>query len=166
MYTIKEVAEKMEVSEHTLRFWAKSGFFPFIKRNEHNIRLFSDDDLGWVRIVKCQRSVGTENKAIKRYIDLCIVGDSTIPERYGIIQATKIKALKQMEDLKQQLELLDYKEQYYQNLIKNDLNDEWNPMNHNRPETNVVQFLNMFLYHDFMSFMQRIFFSSQKYMCV
>lgn len=138
MYTIKEVAEKMGVSEHTLRFWAKSGFFPFIKRNEHNIRLFSDDDLGWVRIVKCLRSVGTENKAIKRYIDLCIVGDSTIPERYGIIQATKIKALKQMEDLKQQLELLDYKEQYYQNLIKNDLNDEWNPMNHNRPETNVV----------------------------
>lgn len=153
MYTIKEVAEKMEVSEHTLRFWAKSGFFPFIKRNEHNIRLFSDDDLGWVRIVKCLRSVGTENKAIKRYIDLCIVGDSTIPERYGIIQATKIKALKQMEDLKQQLELLDYKEQYYQNLIKNDLNDEWNPMNHNRPETNVVKFLNMFLHHDFMSFM-------------
>lgn len=27
MYTIKEVAEKMDVSEHTLRFWAKSGFF-------------------------------------------------------------------------------------------------------------------------------------------
>ena len=29
MYTIKEVAEKMDVSEHTLRFWAKSGFFYF-----------------------------------------------------------------------------------------------------------------------------------------
>ena len=27
MYTIKEVADKMEISEHTLRFWAKSGFF-------------------------------------------------------------------------------------------------------------------------------------------
>lgn len=40
MYTIKEVADKMEISEHTLRFWAKSGFFPFIKRNENNIRLF------------------------------------------------------------------------------------------------------------------------------
>ena len=51
MYTIKEVAEKMEVSEHTLRFWAKSGFFPFIKRNEHNIRLFSDDDLGCVKLI-------------------------------------------------------------------------------------------------------------------
>ena len=25
MYTIKEVAEKMDISEHTIRFWAKNG---------------------------------------------------------------------------------------------------------------------------------------------
>lgn len=138
MYTIKEVAEKMDVSEHTLRFWAKSGFFPFIKRNENNIRLFSDSDLDWVRIVKCLRSVGTENKAIKRYIDLCIIGDTTIPERYGIIQATKIKAQQQMEELKQQMDLLDYKEKYYQNLIKNNLKDGWNPMNNMTLESEAV----------------------------
>ena len=73
MYTIKEVAEKMDISEHTLRFWAKSGFFPFVKRNQNNIRQFSDNDLEWVKIVKCLRSVGTENKAIKRYIDLSLL---------------------------------------------------------------------------------------------
>ena len=134
MYTIKEVANKLDISEHTLRFWAKSGFFPFIKRNENNIRLFSDNDLDWVRIVKCLRSVGTENKAIKRYIDLCIQGDSTIPERYGIIQATKSKAEKQMLELQQQLDLLHYKEKYYQNLIKNNLKDGWNPMNNQNSE--------------------------------
>lgn len=129
MYTIKDVAEKMDVSEHTLRFWAKSGFFPFIKRNENNIRIFSENDLEWVRIVKCLRSVGTENKAIKRYIDLCIKGDSTIPERYGIIHSTKIKAQQQMEELQKQLDLLNFKESFYQNLIKNNLKDTWNPMN-------------------------------------
>ena len=138
MYTIKEVADKMDVSEHTLRFWAKSGFFPFIKRNENNIRLFSDTDLEWVKIVKCLRAVGTENKAIKKYIDLCIIGDSTIKERYEIICATKQKALQQMQDLKQQLDLLDYKEQFYQNLIKNDLEDIWNPMNKISPKDKVV----------------------------
>lgn len=132
MYTIKEVAEKMDVSEHTLRFWAKSGFFPFVKRNENNIRMFSEDDLNWVKIVKCLRSVGTENKAIKKYIDLCIVGDSTISERYKIIQATKQKALQQMEELKKQLDLLDFKEKFYQNLIENNLEDTWNPMNQNK----------------------------------
>lgn len=138
MYTIKEAADKMEISEHTLRFWAKSGFFPFLKRNQNNIRLFSEEDLAWVKMVKCLRAVGTENKAIKRYIDLCIIGDSTIPERYGIIQATKIKALQQMEDLKQQLEHLNYKEKYYQNLIKNNLKDGWNPMNNIEPAEKAV----------------------------
>lgn len=129
MYTIKEVAEKMDISEHTLRFWAKSGFFPFVKRNQNNIRQFSDNDLEWVKIVKCLRSVGTENKAIKRYIDLCIVGDSTIEERYKIILGTKEKALMQMDELKKQLAILEYKESFYKNLIKNNLKDTWNPMN-------------------------------------
>ena len=129
MYTIKDVAEKMDVSEHTWRFWSKSGFFPFVKRDKNNIRMFSEDDLAWVRIVKCLRSVGTENKAIKRYIDLCIQGDSTIKERYQIILDTKAKALEQLEELHKQIDLLNYKENFYKNLIKNNLNDAWNPMN-------------------------------------
>ena len=137
MYTIKEVAEKMDISEHTLRFWAKSGFFPFVKRKQNNIRQFSDNDLEWVKIVKCLRSVGTENKAIKRYIDLCIVGDSTIEERYKIILGTKEKALMQMDELKKQLAILEYKENFYKNLIKNNLKDTWNPMNSVTPNDKV-----------------------------
>ncbi len=135
MYTIKEVADKLDISEHTLRFWAKSGLFPFIKRNENNVRLFSENDLDWVRIVKCLRSVGTENKAVKKYIDLCLVGDSTINERYGIIKATKLKAEQQMKDLQKQLDLLEFKENYYKNIIKNNLSDEWNPMNKTEHES-------------------------------
>ena len=134
MYTIKEVSNIMDVSEHTLRFWAKSGFFPFIKRDENNIRLFSQSDLEWVKIVKCLRSVGTENKAINRYIDLCIIGDSTIKERFEIIKATKQKAQQQMNDLKKQLDILEYKEGYYKNLIKNNSSDAWNPMNNLQEE--------------------------------
>ncbi len=129
MYTTKEVSQKMDVSEHTLRFWAKCGFFPFVKRDENNIRQFTESDLEWVKIVKCLRSVGTENKAIKKYIDLCIIGDSTIPERFEIIKETKNNALKKMAELKQQLDLLDYKETFYKNLMENNLKDTWNPMN-------------------------------------
>lgn len=138
MYTIKEVADKMDISEHTLRFWAKSKFFPFVKRDKNNIRIFSEDDLAWVRIVKCLRSVGTENKAIKRYIDLCIIGDSTISERYEIIQNTKQKAIQQMKELQNQLDLLEYKEKFYQNLIENNLEDSWNPMNNKQQEAEAV----------------------------
>lgn len=129
MYTIKEAADMMNVSEHTLRFWAKNGFIPDIIRDRNNIRLFSEHTLGWVKIVKCLRNVGVDLKSVKKYIDLCLVGDSTINERYEIILETKRKALEQMDDLKKQLELLDYKENYYKNLINNNLNDKFNPVN-------------------------------------
>lgn len=129
MYTIKEVAKKINISEHTLRFWAKSDFFPFIKRSESNIRLFDDNDLEWVKIVKCLRLVGVENKAIKKYIDLCVIGDSTIKNRYRIITETKKKTQKQIKNLKEQLSLLEYKEKFYKNLMDNNIKDSWNPMN-------------------------------------
>ena len=129
MYTIKEVAEKANVSEHTLRFWAKSGFFPFIKRSETNVRLFDNNDLEWVKIVKCLRVVGMDTKSLKQYIELCVKGDSTIDERYKIISATKAKTQKQINSLKEQLSLLDYKENFYKNIIDNNLEDSWNPMN-------------------------------------
>lgn len=129
MYTIKEVSEMMDVSEHTLRFWAKNGFIPDIVRDRNNIRLFSEHTLGWVKIVKCLRNVGVDLKSVKRYIELCLEGDSTIPERYEIILDTKKKALEQMKDLKQQLDVLDYKENYYKNLIEKNLKDKFNPVN-------------------------------------
>ena len=70
MYTIKDVAQRLDVSPHTLRFWAKSGLFPFIRRDKNNIRIFSENDLEWIKIVKCLRSVGIDNKSIKKYIEL------------------------------------------------------------------------------------------------
>lgn len=130
MLTIKEVADKMDVSEHTLRFWAKSGFFPFLKRDKNNIRKFSEEDLEWVRLVKCLRNVGTENKAIKKYIELCIVGDSTLNERFSIIKETKQKALERLSELNKQLELLDWKEKHYKNLLNGTKKpDRCNPVN-------------------------------------
>jgi len=32
-YTIKEVAEKYDLSVHTLRYYEKEGLLPFVKRN-------------------------------------------------------------------------------------------------------------------------------------
>lgn len=129
MYTIKEVAIKTGVSEHTVRYWAKSGFFPFIKRSESNVRLFEDSDLEWVKIVKCLRLVGMDSKSVKKYIDLCVIGDSTIKERFQIITDTRLKTQEKIKELTEQLSLLEYKENFYVNIIKYNLQDSWNPMN-------------------------------------
>lgn len=129
MYTIKEVSEIMNISEHTLRFWAKSGFLPEIIRDKNNNRLFGEKALEWVKIVKCLRNVGVDLKSVKRYIELCLIGDETICERYQIILDTKQKALEEIENLKAQLKILEFKEKYYKDLIKNNSEDIWNPAN-------------------------------------
>lgn len=131
MYTIKDVSEKMKISEHTLRFWSKSGFFPFVQRDKNNTRIFSEEDLNWIKIVKCLRATGIDNKSIKQYIEMCIAGDSTIPQRYEIIKKAKEKALNEISELNKQLEMLEYKENYYKDLIQNKHDDIWNPI-HNK----------------------------------
>ena len=70
-----------------------------------------------------------ENKEIKRYIDLCIIGDSTVPERYSIIQRTREKTEQHIKELQEQLSLLEYKESFLPRYNKNNLKDSWNPIN-------------------------------------
>lgn len=118
MYTIKDVATKLDISEHTLRYWDNCGFFPYVARDLNNIRRFSDNDLSGVQVVKCLRDSGMSIKSIKKYIDLCIIGDSTINERYEIIKEAKIQALKRLDDVTSQLNTLEKKEIHYKLMQK------------------------------------------------
>jgi len=43
-YTIGEIAKKVNISPHTLRFYAKEGLLPFVERSESGIRMFKDED--------------------------------------------------------------------------------------------------------------------------
>lgn len=129
MQTVKEVSRGMNISEHTLRFWAKEGLFPSLSRDKNNVRMFSEADLQWVLLVKCFRSAGMQLVEIKKYIALCQVGDSTVQERYEIIKNAKQRTIEQMQDMQKQLDKLNYKEAHYKEIIENNLKDSYNPIN-------------------------------------
>lgn len=129
MKTVKDVSREMNISEHTLRFWAKEGLFPSLSRNKNNVRTFTEDDLQWVFLVKCFRSAGLQLVEIKKYIALCQIGDCTVQERYEIIKTAKQRTLEQMEELNMQLDRLNFKEEHYKNIIENNLKDCCNPIN-------------------------------------
>ncbi len=129
MNTVKDVAKIMNISEHTLRFWDKEGLLPPLERDKNNVRRFSEQDLQWLFLIKCLRGGGVQLSDIKRYIELCQIGDSTASERYEIIKEAKRRTLSQIEELNHQLEKLNYKEEYYKNLLENNLTDSCNPAN-------------------------------------
>jgi len=129
MNTVKDVAKIMNISEHTLRFWDKEGLLPPLERDKNNVRRFSEQDLQWLFLIKCLRGGGVQLSDIKKYIELCQIGDSTASERYEIIKEAKRKTLSQIEELNNQLEKLNYKEEHYKNLLENNLTDSCNPAN-------------------------------------
>ena len=128
MFTIKEVAARVGESEHTIRYYCKEGLFPFLIRDKNNIRKFSEDDLEGVRIVLCLRDTGMPLSEIKRYMDLCTKGASTINERLEIIRNQKENAYRQMQEFQKKIDRLEWKEQHYMELLENGMKDDCNPL--------------------------------------
>jgi len=141
MKTVKDVAKEMNISEHTLRFWAKEGLLPPVSRDKNNVRNFGEQDLNWIFIIKCLRGGGVQLADIRKYVALCQVGDSTVQERYEIIKHAKQKTLEQIEELNKQLEKLNFKEDYYKNMIENNLKDTCNPANKNLELVNELELI-------------------------
>lgn len=112
-YTIKEVAEMMDVPPSTLRYYDKQGLLPMIERR-NGIRIFKDEDFKWLRVLDCLKNTGMPLKKIKTYVDLAQGGDATISERHDLIVEQKAHVLERIAELNHYLQEIEFKEWYYE----------------------------------------------------
>ncbi|AVN60191.1 hypothetical protein CG007_00960 [Mesoplasma entomophilum] len=126
---IKEIATIFDVSEQTIRFYDSKGLLPFFEREDNNYRYTTVDNLQWFKMVFLLRSAGMEIKNIREYINLCMEGDSTVPQRLKIIQNQKKDLISKIKGLQSELELLASKEEHYKKILEENILDEWNPVN-------------------------------------
>lgn len=124
MYTVKEVAELLGVSVHTVRYYDDNGLIPGTKRNAANQRLFDDLEVEWLYVSLTLKNTGLSMKDVKHYIELYGRGDSTLPERYEIMKKQKEKTIQEMEELKLRLAVLDRKIDHYEKLLEGE-EDTW-----------------------------------------
>ena len=129
-YTVKQVADMVELSTYTVRYYENAGLIPGVDRSGSNARLFSEYNLNWLRLVHCLRMTGLPIEGVKRYINLCLEGDSTIMERAEIISRQEKNLRTQIRMLNKQMEVLKYKKRYYKELLESRENDVCNPLNH------------------------------------
>jgi DNA-binding transcriptional MerR regulator len=113
LYTVKQVAELFGVSPHTIRYYDNAGLFPDLERGENGERLFSQEQLDWLRVVMCMRKTGLSIAGIRHYIALSEQGSATLRERYQIILKQKEKARAELEECKKKIEVLEHKERWY-----------------------------------------------------
>lgn len=117
-YTIKQIAEKTNLTPHTIRYYDKEGMLPFVRRNGAGIREFSENDLEWIFLICCLKNTGMPIKQIKKFIDLCIVGDETLEIRRQMLLNHRKDTLRKISDLQKNLAKIDVKIEYYNRICK------------------------------------------------
>lgn len=118
MYTVKEVSNILNLTEHTIRYYTNKGLIPTLKRDKNNIRLFDDDSVNWIVFVKHFKNCGMSINEIKEFVDLWIQGNSTVPIRYEIILEQKEKTKEKFIEIQNRLNMLEKKLIHYENLMK------------------------------------------------
>ena len=114
LYTVGEMAKKLNVAHSTLRYYDKEGLLPFVERSDGGIRMFKDEDFEWLHIIECLKKTGMSIKDIKTFIDWCMEGDSTIEQRLQLIDRQREAVLNQIAQMQETLKTLNYKHWYYE----------------------------------------------------
>ena len=112
-YSIAEVAEKTQLTAHTLRYYEKEGLLPFINRSNSGNRDFKDTDLEWLELICCLKNTGMPIKKIKEYIGLCLKGDNTLDVRREIFTKHREEVINQIAELHKNLDKINWKINYY-----------------------------------------------------
>lgn len=117
MYTMKEVCRQTELPYETLKYYCKEGLIPNVKRDEHNYRIFDDQDLAWVKSLTCLKKCGMSISDMKQYVSLCLHGEDSIYERKKILENRKHVLLKKRREIDESLCYINEKQKYYDDVL-------------------------------------------------
>lgn len=115
-YTISEAARLVGVAPSTLRYYDKEGLIPNINR-KNGIRIFDDTDVRFLQLLSCLKNTGMPIKRIREYVELIKQGDSTLYDRYKLIQEQRRLVKLQIEQLDYYMQELDFKDWYYRKAL-------------------------------------------------
>ena len=116
--TIKEVAEKYDISADTLRYYERVGMIPKVTRRPNGIRDYQESDLGWVELAICMRSAGLPIEVMIEYVKWYKEGDNTIPARLELLQEQMNALKEQKAQIESTVERLAYKISKYEEAME------------------------------------------------
>lgn len=118
LYTIGEMAKQLGVATSTLRYYDKEGLLPFMERSEGGMRVFRESDYEFLKIIHCLKATGMQIKDIREFITLVMQGNETIDARLELFQKRKVEVEKQMAELQETLDTINFKCWYYETAKK------------------------------------------------
>ena len=114
VYTVGEIAKRLEVPASTLRYYDKEGLLPFVERSSGGIRMFQESDVEWLQIIHCMKKAGMSIRDIRHYIQLAQQGDDTIQARLQMFRHQRDVLRQQIDELRHTLDTVEYKCWFYE----------------------------------------------------
>lgn len=114
--TIKEVNEKYNISQDTLRYYEKEGLINPVPRVS-GIRNYGKAEIDNIEFIICMRNAGLSVNVLKEYINLIRQGDKTAEKRRELLIEQREIVKKRLEDLNKAYERLNYKIDSYSSVI-------------------------------------------------
>ncbi len=134
-YSIKEFAEKFNVTEHTVRYYTDIGLLP-CRRDNQNRRLFDEESENWMQGITCLKGCGASIEDIKEYCRLCLLEETkeNLNARYRIILKQRKQAYECLAEAQATVAYMDEKVKHYEAILAVSIPDDSNP-NHWTTET-------------------------------
>ena len=123
MYSIGQVAEMFDLPISTLRYYDKQGLFPKMERVS-GIRKFSDTEIEALRVIECLKKSGLEIKDIKQFMDWCVEGVSTYPQRKALFEKQRGRLEAELIHMNKVLDMLKFKCWYYEQATRDGSEDQ------------------------------------------
>ena len=127
MYTIGQVSELFHIPISTLRYYDKEGLFPEIQRTS-GIRRFGEKEIDALRVIECLKKSGLEIKDIKQFMEWCIQGSETYPQRLNLFLRQRRQVEAELAHMNRVLDMLKFKCWYYEQAIKDGTEERINQM--------------------------------------
>jgi DNA-binding transcriptional MerR regulator len=136
--TIGEVSALTGLTTHTLRFYEQERlFFGPVRRNAAGRRVFTGEEVEWLKVCIRLRSSGMPLPEIRRYAELVVQGPGNEAERFEILRRHEAKVQQQVADLQEALATIHHKVEIYARHLADGTADQlWRngPECHETPE--------------------------------
>ncbi len=117
MYSMKETCEKVGMSYQTLKFYCNEGLIPNVQRDKNNYRIFDDDNINWIKSLSCLKKCGMSIDEMKAYLNLCLQGQSSIPERKIMLDVKKKELELKKKEIEDSMAFIDWKQNFYDDVL-------------------------------------------------
>ena len=118
LYTVGEMAKVLGIPASTLRYYDKEGILPCVERSKGGIRMFTEKDYEWLKVIECLKRSGLSIKEIKAFTEMIGRGDDSLKERLNLFLARRDSVRQQIAQMEEMLALLEFKCWYYEEALK------------------------------------------------